>query len=784
MRFFSKKSSKSSTSADRVDADTRAGRYESTQPSGTSGPRSPYSHAKRSHSQSPPPPPPPPKSLRPPAQTQQHRLSPTKPVFSSPSGTRSPSAKKTHRSDSQPRRDHSPPTPPPHYNLPPTPPSGSTSRSASARDPTKHSSSSSSHQPRSSTSSRSSFGRHPVDPAAASDSRSRSTSFRRKKVDTDIHPLNLPPEQRKRFSDLSGFSVRNSMEFDNKENGAASAASPPPPPHKQQPQDQQAQQKPTPPAHGSTFTVPMSNGADAAQTNDGEVPTPPPHRSQPTTPVQSPAEQAEGFKNEGNKFFKAKDYNQAIAHYTKAIVLQPESATYLGNRAAAYMSAGKYKDALEDCTRAAELDPNNPKILLRLARIYTSLGRPEEAIATFGRIQPPPSAKDMAPARDMLNYIQAAQKALQEGTAASMVLHPLDMAERLLGIGASRPRKWVLMRGEALLRLGDINSLGEAQNIAMSLLRNNSQDPEALVIRGRALYASGENDKAIQHFRKALSCDPDFKDAIKWLRIVQRLDRMKGEGNDEYKAGRWQNALEKYTAALEIDPSNKGTNSKILQNRALCYTKLKQFDEAIADCERAISLDPSYLKARKTKANALGLAERWEDCVREWKALQELEPEDRTIAQEVKRAELELKKSQRKDYYKILGIDKNADETQIKKAYRKLAIVHHPDKNPGDASAEARFKDISEAYETLSDSQKRARYDSGDDLVDPSDMFGGGMGGGMGGIDPEIIIQMMGGQGGHGFGGGGFGGFGGGGFPGGGRSRGRGGFGGGGFHYQ
>ena len=88
-------------------------------------------------------------------------------------------------------------------------------------------------------------------------------------------------------------------------------------------------------------------------------------------------------------------------------------------------------------------------------------------------------------------------------------------------------------------------------------------------------------------------------------------------------------------------------------------------------------------------------------------------------------------------------------------------------------------------YFAYASNRKRARYDSGDDLVDPSDMFGGGMGGGMGGIDPEIIIQMMGGQGGHGFGGGGFGGFGGGGgFPGGGRSRGRGGFGGGGFHYQ
>jgi DnaJ family protein C protein 7 len=180
---------------------------------------------------------------------------------------------------------------------------------------------------------------------------------------------------------------------------------------------------------------------------------------------------------------------------------------------------------------------------------------------------------------------------------------------------------------------------------------------------------------------------------------------MKEEGNTQYKAGRWQAAVDLYTSALEVDPTNKGTNSKILQNRALCRLKLKQYDDAIADCEKAISLDPQYIKARKTKANALGLAEKWEAAVREWKAIQELDPEDRTIPREVRKAELELKKSQRKDYYKILGIEKSAGDQEIKKAYRKLAIVHHPDKNPGDANAEARFKDISEAYETLSDPQ-------------------------------------------------------------------------------
>ena len=67
--------------------------------------------------------------------------------------------------------------------------------------------------------------------------------------------------------------------------------------------------------------------------------------------------------------------------------------------------------------------------------------------------------------------------------------------------------------------------------------------------------------------------------------------------------------------------------------------------------------------------------------------------------------------SSKRDYYEVLGVGKNASDDEIKKAYRKLAIKYHPDKNPGNKEAEAKFKEINEAHDVLSDKQKRARYD-------------------------------------------------------------------------
>jgi DnaJ family protein C protein 7 len=245
------------------------------------------------------------------------------------------------------------------------------------------------------------------------------------------------------------------------------------------------------------------------------------------------------------------------------------------------------------------------------------------------------------------------------------------------------------------------------------------------------------------------------------------------------QAGNYEESLALWTQCIDMDKSNRIYVSKLHSNRANALAKLKRHEEAIQACNESLQANRSNSKALMRRADinlAIGEKDSLNKALKDYEELQRGDEHD--MSSKIKQTKMAIKNIGKKDLYKTLGVMRDATEDEIKKAYKKCALKWHPDRNSSKSEVEketasTKFKEIGEAYEILSDREKKQRYDQGVDVEDidnPHAGHGGGGhghshgGGGMGGIDPNVLFQMFmqqqqgGGGGGGGRGGGGGGG--------------------------
>ncbi|XP_055713656.1 dnaJ homolog subfamily C member 7 [Phlebotomus papatasi] len=439
---------------------------------------------------------------------------------------------------------------------------------------------------------------------------------------------------------------------------------------------------------------------------------------------------AEKKKDLGNEQYKIKNYSAALKLYSDAISLCPNLPAFFGNRAACHMMLGDYKQALSDARQAIDLDPSFEKGFIRIAKCCLMLGD------LVGVEQAVKALLNLEPRSNVLNAEIQSVLQLRDLEAKSVISYDkkdfrttvfqMDSALKI----APACQRYKLLKAECLALLGRVE---EANDIAVNVMKTDSTAADAVFVRGLCLYYLDNLDKSVIHFQRTLSLDPDHQKAKVWRVKTRQLKEKKDHGNELFKAGKFREAHVAYSEALQIDEGNKEVNSKLYYNRALMSYKLDSKKDSVKDCNSALNIKSDYLKAILLRAKCHNELEEYEECVRDYEQALKLE-KTQEIKGMLRDAKLALKRSKRKDYYKILGVGKNATDDEIKKAYRKRALIHHPDRHANSTDdekkeQEKKFKEVGQAYSVLSDPQKKARYDSGHDIdetgadFDPTEAF-------------------------------------------------------------
>ncbi|KAM0953693.1 putative DnaJ protein P58IPK [Dioscorea sansibarensis] len=450
-----------------------------------------------------------------------------------------------------------------------------------------------------------------------------------------------------------------------------------------------------------------------------------------------------------------------LAAFQFLYVLCHEDAASLLRRASETVKAKKYGEALGLLNAAIESDPKLSEAYLQRASVLRHLCRFEESEVNYKKfldLKPGTSSAE----KDLSQLLQA-QSALAsayslfESNEHSKALDYIDKVVLVFSPGCLEAK---LLKVKLLLGVKDYSS---AITETGYILKEDESNLDALLLRGRAYYYLSDHDVASRHYHKGLRLDPEHAELKKAYFGLKNLLKKTKSAEDNAAKGKLRMAVEDFRAALALDPIHTAHNVHLHLGLCKVLVDLGRGNDAVNSCTEALEIDGELVEALFQRGKAKLITEDWEAAVEDLKSAAQKSPQDMNIREALRKAEKSLKLSKRKDWYKILGIPKTASIAEIKRAYKKLALQWHPDKNVDNREeAEAQFREVAAAYEVLGDEEKRVRYDRGEDIDDMDMGMGGGGGGGFnpfGAGGQQFTFHFEGGFPGGGFPGGGFGGF-------------------------
>ncbi|CAH2058516.1 unnamed protein product [Thlaspi arvense] len=460
-----------------------------------------------------------------------------------------------------------------------------------------------------------------------------------------------------------------------------------------------------------------------------------------------------------------------------------------GNRAAVRISLGRLREAISDCEMAASLDPSYIKAYMRAANCHLVLGELGSAVQYFNKCMESASSVclDRRATIESAEGLQQAQRVADYTNCASILLEkrtPDGASDALVPIAnalsiSSCSDKLLQMKAEALLMIRQYkevielceNTLQRAESNSVSAGLGGMTNVDGLGSKHHSLVVWRWNMISKSHFylgnlEMALDVlgklqqggssrnenQEESRDSpASLVATISELLRYKNAGNDAVRAGKYMEAVEQYTAALSRNVDSRPFAAICFCNRAAANQALSQFADAIADCSLAMALDENYTKAVSRRATLHEMIRDYDQAASDLQRLisilvkqndgktktSETSADRASSRKELRQARQRLSLMEEKtkesiplDFFLIMGVKASDSAADIKKAYRKAALRHHPDKaaqilvqsesegpwlkeilEEVHKGADRLFKMIGEAYSVLSDPTKRSDYE-------------------------------------------------------------------------
>lgn len=435
----------------------------------------------------------------------------------------------------------------------------------------------------------------------------------------------------------------------------------------------------------------------------------------------------------------------ALTYFDVAINKDPKNYLTIFKRGATYLSLGRNAQASRDFDQVLVLKPGFEGALMQRAKLRGRSADWDAARKDYvaaGK-QGGQEIIDLDEAEGAAKLAADAEKAgdweacvSQAGVAILVAGTALDLRQR-----RARCR---FEKGEIMEGIADLNHV---------LQINNAATEPHLQIAAMTFYGLGETEKGITAISKCLHNDPDNKACSKLRKSQKAITRTLKKFDTLMEKRQYASAVKLLIPGSnpEEDPgllaevkedtksfretgyihakASDGLYANLIERACEAYTEMNNLKKAQPFCDEALTYNPDCLPALIGKAQRQLDADDFEAAIGTLNHAKEAHGNQQKIQDLLNKAHTLLKRSKQKDYYKVLGVSRDADSREIKRAFRRLTVQHHPDKahqnGVSPEEAQKKMASINEAYEVLSDPELKQRFDNGDDPNDPMSGQGG-----------------------------------------------------------